>query len=143
MTDRTNVARVFALLLGLGYVLAGVVGFVVTGFTGFVEDTGETLIGFDVNIFHNVVHIAIGAGLVLASRLHDVTVTQGILIGVGLFYVVGALLGFLNYLPILSISENLAPDNFLHAFSGLTAVIFGLIGVYQQDDSARGAAAYS
>jgi len=136
-TDSKNVARVFALLLGVGYVAAGVAGFFVTGFTGFVANGDATLLGFDLNIFHNIVHLAIGGALIIASRLRDVAITQGILIGVGLFYLVAAGLGFLNYLQIISINEELAADNFLHLFSGGTALIFGLIGVRQQSQSLR------
>ncbi len=36
------------------------------------------------------------------------------------------LLGFLNQLQILSIDAELAADNFLHLFSGLAAVAFGI-----------------
>ena len=137
-TERENIARVFALLLGLGYVAAGVIGFTITGFTGFVENTDETFLGFfDLNIFHNIVHLAIGAGLIIASRMRDVTITQGVLIGVGLFYLLAAVLGFLNYLQIISINSALSPENFNHLLSGATALIFGLIGVRQQDDSVR------
>ncbi len=136
-----NVARTFALVLGIGYVVAGVAGFAVTGFTGFVEDTNETLLGFDLNIFHNIVHLAIGAGLIIASRMKDVTITQGVLIGVGLFYLLAAVLGFLNYLQIISINSPLSAENFNHLLSGATALIFGLIGVRQQGDGGRGRAA--
>jgi hypothetical protein len=140
--DRGNVARVFALLLGAGYVVAGVAGFVATGFgAGFTADTNVSLLGFDLNNFHNVVHVAIGGALILVSRLSDVTITQGVLIGVGLFYVLATLLGFLNYLQIISINGSLAADNFLHLFSGATALIFGLIGVRQQNQSLRKAGA--
>lgn len=136
--DRKNVARTFALVLGLGYVAAGVIGFFATGFTGpVVLNTNDAILGFDVNIFHNIVHLAIGGGLVVASRLSDVAVTQGILIGVGLFYVVATLLGFINYMQLISINSSLAADNFLHLFSGATAVIFGLIGVRQTDRSVK------
>ncbi len=141
-TERGNVARIFALLLGVGYVAAGVVGFAETGFTGFVANTDESFLGFfDLNIFHNIVHLAIGLGLIIASRMSDVTITQGVLIGVGLFYLLAALLGFLNYLQIISINESASFDNFFHLLSGATALIFGLIGTRQQDDSLRTTAA--
>ncbi len=132
-----NVARLFALVLGLGYLAVGVIGFAVTGFTGFVEDTNEALLGFELNIFHNIVHLAIGAGLIIASRMRDVTITQGVLIGVGLFYLLAAVLGFLNYLQIISINSALSPENFNHLLSGATALIFGLLGVRQHDRSLR------
>ena len=142
-----NVVRAVALLLGIGYLAAGLIGFVATGFTGpVVTDTNDQFLGFfDLNIFHNIVHIAIGLGLIIASRMSDVTITQGVLIGVGLFYVLAALLGFLDYLQIISINRSLSVDNFFHLATGLVAVIFGLIGVRQQEEepvrAGRGTAA--
>ncbi|MGI9094813.1 MAG: DUF4383 domain-containing protein [Thermoleophilaceae bacterium] len=139
-TGGENVVKVVALLLGISYVAAGVIGFTVTGFTGFVAETDEQFLGFfDLNIFHNIVHLAIGAGLIIASRMRDVTITQGVLIGVGLFYLLAAVLGFLNFLQIISINTSLSFDNFFHLLTGLVALIFGLIGVRQQDDSVRAA----
>ena len=137
--ERGNVARIAALVIGLGYVAAGVVGFIETGFTGFVANTDESFLGFfDLNIFHNIVHLAIGLGLVIASRMSDVTITQGVLIGVGLFYALAAVLGFLNYLQIISINSSVSFDNFFHLLTGVVALLFGLLGVSQQDDSPRG-----
>ena len=136
-TGGANVARAVALVLGLSYVAAGVIGFVVTGFTGpVVLNTDDKLLGFfDLNIFHNIVHVAIGLGLVVASRVRDATVTQGIVIGVGLFYTVAALLGFLNYLQIISINSSLSFDNFFHLLTAAVLVIFGLIAVRQQNEA--------
>lgn len=138
-TGPRNAARGLALVIGLGYVAAGVIGFAVTGFTGgFVSNTNETFLGFfDLNIFHNIVHLAIGAGLIIASRMSDVTITQGVLIGVGLFYILAAVLGFLNYLQLISINTSLSFDNFFHLASGGAALIFGLIAVRQQEGSLR------
>ncbi len=129
-----GLARGAALLLGAGYVVAGLIGFIETGFTGFVADTDEQFLGFfDINIFHSIVHLAIGAGLLLASRMRDVTVTQGVLIGVGLFYILAALLGFLDELQIISINGSLSFDNFFHLASGLFAFLTGVIAARQQD----------
>ncbi len=129
-----GLARGAALLIGAGYVVAGLVGFIATGFTGFVADTDEQLLGFfDLNIFHNVVHLAIGAGLILASRVRDVTVTEGVLIGVGLFYILAALLGFLDELQIISINFALSIDNFFHLATGLLSFLAGAIAARQHD----------
>ena len=128
-----NVTQVFALVVGAVYLLVGVIGFAVTGFTGVTTDGADKLIGFDLNVFHNVVHLAIGAGFIAVSRLSDPTITQGVVIGAGLVYVLAGLLGFLNELQILSIDSELAADNFLHLFSGVAAVLFGLIGARQSD----------
>jgi hypothetical protein len=45
-----------ALVFGAVYVVTGLVGFAVTGFSG-----PGTLIIFDLSVLHNVVHLAIGA----------------------------------------------------------------------------------
>lgn len=132
-----NITQVFALVVGVTYLLVGVVGFAVTGFTGVTSDGADKLLVFDLNVFHNVVHLAIGAGFIAVSRLSDPTVTQGVVIGAGLVYVLAGLLGFLNQLQILSIDSELAADNFLHLFSGLAAVLFGLAGVRQSDATLR------
>ncbi len=128
----SNIARPFALIVGVVYVLAGIAGFVVTGFSGLVTSHGPLLFGFEVNIFHNLVHLVIGGGFIIASRLRDVTATQGILIGGGAVYLVAALLGFLpQHVPIIADTATLAPDNFLHLVSGAAAVIAGLIASRQ------------
>ena len=77
-------------------------------------------------MFHNVVHLAIGAGFIAVSRL-DATITQGVVIGAGLVYLLAGLLGFPN------------ADNFLHLFSGAAAVLFGLLGVRQSDAALQAA----
>ena len=148
-TESGNVARGVALLVGLVLLALGLIGFTATGFTGPVAlDTDDELLGFlDLNIFHNIVYIALGLILIVASRVRDVAVTQGVLIGVGLFVVVAALLGFLGYMDhLLSIEDELAPANFVHLLVGVVAVIAGLIGVRQQEHEeeparARGRAA--
>jgi len=129
----TNVTQVFALVVGIGYLAVGIVGFAMTGFTGVVTDGGDSLLGFDLNVFHNVVHLAIGAGFLIASRM-DAVITQGVVIGGGLVYILAALLGFLNELQILSINDEIAPDNFLHLVSGSAAVLAGLIGARQSNE---------
>lgn len=60
-------AQWLALAIGVVYTLVGVAGFVVTGFSGFVEPNGELLMGvFEINPVHNIVHLVIGlAGLAL------------------------------------------------------------------------------
>jgi len=130
-----NISRPVALILGVTYLFAGVVGFAVTGFGGFVASNGSKFLGFPLNGFHNVVHIGIGAILIVASRLPDATVTQGILLGVGVLYTAAVLLGFLGKLPIIAVVSAGNPDNFLHLFSALVAIFGGLAGAAEQRDS--------
>jgi hypothetical protein len=135
--EQGNAAQLFALVAGAVYALVGVIGFFATGFDGVTANGPDSLLGFDLNIFHNVVHLAIGVGFLIGSR-HPATLCQGIIIGGGLVYILAAVLGFVNEMQILSIDDAVAADNFLHLISGSAAVIFGLIGA-RQTDSAFGA----
>ncbi|MGH3427081.1 MAG: DUF4383 domain-containing protein, partial [Mycobacteriales bacterium] len=70
---------------GLIYVLVGVVGFFITGFSGFAGMTGPTLLGFMLNPLHNVVHILVGA-LLIAGGLASVLISRRVNTTVGAVY---------------------------------------------------------
>lgn len=130
--SQQNIARPVALVLGVAYLAAGVIGFAATGFHGFVTSGGSLFLGLHVNIFHNIVHIGIGAILIVAALLPDAAMTQGSLLGVGLIYVAATLLGFLGDLPILAITTAGNSDNFFHLVSAAVALLGGLAGASQQ-----------
>ncbi len=75
-------AQVGAFVVGAAYLLIGVVGFAITGFTGWVVDTEEALLSFDLNAFHNLVHLGVGGILIGASLAREPAVTQGVKISV-------------------------------------------------------------
>ena len=55
----TSPNRLLATVFGIVYVLIGIAGFFVTSGVGFFDTSGGLLLGiFEVNIFHNVAHIA-------------------------------------------------------------------------------------
>ena len=134
-SPQENISKPIALVLGVVYLAVGVIGFAATGFHGFVTPHGSTFLGFPINIFHNIVHIGIGAILIVASRLPDATMTQGILLGVAILYVAATLLGFLGKLPIIAVTTAGNPDNFLHLASAAVALFGGLAGAVQQRDA--------
>lgn len=134
-SSQENIARPVALVLGVVYLAAGVFGFIVTGFHGFVTSGGSSIIGLHLNVFHNLVHIGIGAILVVASRLPDATMTQGTLLGVGAVYVVATVVGFTGHLPIIAVTTAGNGDNFLHLASAALALVGGLAGTAQQRDA--------
>jgi len=126
---RRHPAQLGALVVGFAYLAIGIVGFAITGFDDWVVDTREALVSFDLNGFHNLVHIGVGAILIGAALAPHPAITQGILIGGGAVYLVAAVVGFLGYLDqLLSIDGAAATDNFLHAVSGILAVAIGLLG---------------
>ncbi len=135
-------AQSFALVAGLVYLLIGIAGFFVTGLAGFVGNFQETLLIFDVNPFHNVVHIVIGglwlaAGLMLSSEA-----TQGVNFAIAGFYLLAAVAGFLGLGildDLLAIDGVLHPDNFLHLATALAALPFG-VGVLRSHSVQHGAA---
>jgi len=116
-----TVPEILALAFGAVYLLVGIVGFFITGFDNFFEHTDETLIVFDINPAHNVVHILIGvAGLLLGRTLAGAR-TYGWLLAVGYgaaflygVFAVGEDWDFLNL--------NWA-DNILHLLTAVVGVV--------------------
>ncbi len=70
LADRGDrgVNRRVALVLGVVYLLIGLAGFLVTGDVGFADPDGDPLILFGVNPLHNIVHLLVGAVLLVSSR---------------------------------------------------------------------------
>ena len=128
---RATGARPWPQLLGLAfgaiYLLVGIVGFFVTGFDDFAGHGDHTLLIFDINPLHNIVHILIGVvGLALSRTLAGArTFGLLLLVGYGAAFVYGLFAtgqdwDFLNL--------NWA-DNVLHiASAAVGAVIFAGAG---------------
>ena len=123
-TAGRTLPQTIALAFGAIYLLIGIVGFFITGFDNFFGHTGQTLVGFEINGMHNVVHLLVGAaGLALARTLAGAR-TFGLLLAVaygaaflyGLF-AVGRDWDFL--------SLNWA-DNWLHLVTALAGLAIAL-----------------
>jgi Domain of unknown function (DUF4383) len=125
-------ARLYCLLVGAVLVVAGITGF----FYEASFATGDSIRSDDVfgilsvNGWHNLVHIAIGAVLLLAAG----SAARGAALWVGVLYLVLCVLGFIatSNNGIGSVAENdtllkLVPvnneDNVLHLILGITGVI--------------------
>jgi ABC-type transport system involved in multi-copper enzyme maturation permease subunit len=118
-------AQLLALAIGAVYTLIGVAGFFVTGFDNFAAETDKTLLGFEVNPLHNIVHLAIGlAGLALWRRL-DTARTYGWLLaaGYGLAFIYGLFAAGNRDINFLSLN---GADNILHLVSALAGVAIAL-----------------
>jgi hypothetical protein len=62
--------RLFGFMVGVLYLLIGAAGFFYTGGTSFTAVIGPRLIAiFEINPAHNIVHLAVGAILVIASLI--------------------------------------------------------------------------
>lgn len=134
---RTSPNRLLATVFGIAYVAIGVAGFFVTSGIGFFATPGGLLLGiFEVNLFHNVAHIVIGAALVLAgvSSLRASKTVNGL---IGAVYLVLGIVGlFVVGTPFNILAINGA-DNVLHFGS---AVLLLAVGLGAERD-AKGAAA--
>jgi hypothetical protein len=122
-----TVPEILALAFGAIYLLIGIIGFFVTGFENFFGHTGKTLLGFEINGMHNVVHILIGvAGLVLARTLTGARTYGWLLaVGYGAAFVYGL---FATGADWDFLSLNWA-DNFLHLATALVGLVIALMPV--------------
>ena len=115
--------QILALVFGAVYLLVGIVGFFVTGFDNFADNSQhEMLLFFMINPLHNVVHILIGVvGLALSRTLAGAK-TFGLLlaVGYGLAFVYGVIAVGQSW-DFLNINW---ADNVLHI---LSAVVGGAI----------------
>lgn len=115
-----------ALVIGAIYLLIGILGFFVTGFDGFFEhDHTQTLLGFAINPFHNIVHLLIGIlGVTLwKSRRGARTYGWILAIGYGLTSIYGLIVVDNPDANILNIN---AADNVLHIVSTLAGLAIAL-----------------
>ena len=134
--------QLLSLVFGIVYLAIGIIGFFITGFGDFFGNANgasmehmDTLLGFMINPFHNVVHIVIGlAGIALARTLKGAR-TYGLLllVGYGAAFVYGIFAvdktwDFLNL--------NWA-DNILHLVTALVGAVIAF-GPVQQVATATG-----
>ena len=124
----TSPNRMLGIILGAVYLLIGILGFFFTSSTGFVSTQGPLLIGlFEINPLHNVIHLVIGAALLLAG-LSNARAAKGVNSTVGAVYLVVGILGLFisagnNPLNILAINS---ADNVLHFASAVVLLAVGI-----------------
>jgi hypothetical protein len=118
-------SQLLALVIGAVYTLVGIAGFLVTGFDNFAAETDKTLLGFEINPLHNLVHLAIGvAGLVMWRRLDTARLYGWLLAaGYGAVFVYGLFAAGNSDINFLSIN---GADNGLHLASALAGLAIAL-----------------
>ncbi len=80
-------------IIGPIYLAVGAAGFLVTGGLDFAATNGKSLVIFDVNPLHNIVHLGIGLALTLGARA-GVGPSRSINLLVGIIYLGTAAAGF-------------------------------------------------
>jgi hypothetical protein len=126
--------KMFALILGILYVIGGLAGFVPAlsphshDMPPIAVDSfyGKAMGLFPVNILHNLVHLGIGAWGIIGSRSIDGARMFGK--GLAVFY---GLLAILGLIPATNTMFGLVPlygnDVWLHAGTALIAAYFGFV----------------
>ena len=120
--------RLLGVIFGAVYLLVGLLGFAASGGTGFFESEGGLLLGiFMVNPFHNIVHLLIGAALLIGG-LSSVSAAKATNTTIGAAYLLVGLLGLFiadpgNPANILALN---AADNVLHFASAILLLAVGL-----------------
>ena len=128
MRDRTP-AQSAALLVGVVFVLVGILGFVPGITTHFGDlsfaghDSGAQLLGvFQVSVLHNLVHLLFGVAGIALSRTWDGSRSY-LLVG-GLVYLVLWLVGMFSAMDWLPADVS---DHWLHFVLGLGMIAVGYV----------------
>lgn len=121
----TSVNRLIGGIFGAVYLLVGIVGFFISSGVDFAGTEGATLIVFEVNPLHNIVHLLIGA-LLLGAAASSARAAKGANTAVGAVYLLVGVIG----LFLVSSSANIlalnGADNVLHFGSAILLLAVGL-----------------
>jgi hypothetical protein len=127
-------AQWYCLAAGLVLLLAGAFGFI----SDSTFDVGSALngkgfLGFEVNGWHNVVHIL--SGLLLLAAFRRRSLAKTVALGFGLVYGVVAIIGLIDGNDVLGLIPVNAADNVLHVVLSVVGIATGLVsrGSYDRD----------
>jgi hypothetical protein len=114
------------MILGSIYFVGGAIWFIATGgnpITGMSHDM--LFVFFPLNVYHNIVHLVIGALWFLGVFALTAAGNEGLNIAIGGVYALATALGFLGYLHLLAIHAGNDADNYLHLITAILALVFG------------------
>jgi Domain of unknown function (DUF4383) len=124
MTQSPN--RLLGTVFGAVYILVGLLGFTATAGVGLFDTSGGLLLGiFEVNVFHNVAHLLIGAALLIAG-LSNIPAAKATNTTVGAAYLLLGVLGLFLVGTSLNILALNGADNVLHFASAVVLLGVGL-----------------
>ena len=124
MTKSPN--RLLATVIGTIYLVFGLLGFAVTGGFSFFSTRGGALLGlFEVNIFHNVLHLVIGAALLIAG-LASIPVARTVNLTIGAAFFALGVAGLIITNTSANILAINGADNVLHFASAVVLLAVAL-----------------
>lgn len=120
-------AQIYALAFGATLLLVGILGFAVNSDfdTGDAVGTGDNLIIFEVNGWHNLVHIASGLLGLAMFRRNDTARLYAL--GFGAVYLLVTIIGFADGESVLGLLPVNGPDNVLHLLIAGLGIAAGLM----------------
>jgi len=131
-------AQWYCLLAGLALLLAGIFGFLAdatfdTGASGADNEggnvggalQGDSFLGFEVNGWHNVVHLL--SGLLLLSAFRKRTAAKTVALAFGIVYGIVALIGLIDGNDVLGLLPVNPADNILHIALSLAGIVAALV----------------
>jgi Domain of unknown function (DUF4383) len=138
-------AQLYCLLAGLALLLAGLFGFIADASfdTSATPDTdvggntggglqGDSFLGFEVNGWHNVVHVA--SGLLLLAAFSRRAAAKTVALVFGLTYGAVAIIGLIDGTDVLGLIPVNPADNILHIALSLVGILAALASPADRDD---------
>jgi hypothetical protein len=123
-------AQMYCLAAGATLLLAGILGFIAdSSFDTGNAVQGDKLVLFEVNGWHNLVHILSGLVLLAAYRRWDTA--RNVAIGFGLVYGVVTIIGLIDGEDVLGLLPVNGADNVLHIALSALGLITGFMSQAQ------------
>ena len=133
--DRRTPAQWYCLLAGLSLLLAGAFGFISdSSFDTGDGVQGDLFLGFEVNAIHNLIHVASGLVLLVASPRR--AAARAVALAFGVVYGLVAVIGLIDGEDVLGLIPINSADNLLHIALAALGIITGLIS--RDDNRGRG-----
>ena len=121
-----TLAQRYCLLAGVALLLVGILGFLAEG----SFETGDALqggsfLGFEVNGWHNLVHII--SGIVLLGAANTRPTAKTVAMGFGFVYALVFLIGLVQGDEVLGVIPINGPDHVLHFLLAAAGIAAGLV----------------
>jgi hypothetical protein len=148
--NKMTPAQIYCLAIGLTLLLVGLFGFIAdstfdTAASGVDSEggnadgslQGDSFLGFEVNGWHNIVHLL--SGLVLLASYRKRGSAKTVALAFGVIYLIVAAIGLIDGNDVLGFIPINAADNVLHLVLGALGVVSGLVSKATYDDHRDGA----